>query len=178
MVDSGNTPPTNGQNSGDNPFANISILVVDDDALTLKLIKTVLETFGFKDITATSDGNQALAQTSVKPFGFIMCDWKMSPLNGIEFVQKVRHDKQSPNRFTPIIMVTGKNSKEDVSMARDAGVTEFIIKPFSAKALASRIIEIVENPRNFIISRGYTGPDRRRREAPLPPGTTERRTET
>lgn len=158
------------------PFKDLNVLVVDDDAVMTRLLRGVLEAFGFNEVDVYNDGIKAFARTSIKHYSFIICDWKMSKISGIEFVEKIREDSHSPNRFTPIIMLTGKNAKEDVCKARDSGVNEFITKPFTVTSLRTRIIEIIENPRSFIISRNYVGPDRRRKKMPLPPGTKERRT--
>lgn len=159
------------------PFEDISILIVDDDRMMTRLVRDALLTFGFKDIDTDHDGIKALAKTNTKPYGFIICDWRIKGISGIDFIKEIRKNKSSPNRFSPIIMVTGKNTKQDVSEARDAGVNEFLVKPITAKALYSHIIAIIENPRNFIISRNYIGPDRRRKDMPIPTGSKGRRKE-
>lgn len=158
-----------------NPFSAIKVLVVDDDIITQKLIHHVLEAFGFVDIDSKTDGLRALSATKLQAYGFIICSWNMQSISGVELVSKIRHDKDSPNRYTPIIMMTGNTSKNDVTTARDAGVNEFVVKPFTPEALRDRITEIVERPRNFIISRNFVGPDRRRQKKELPQGIEERR---
>ena len=77
-------------------------------------------------------------------------------------VEKIRTDPDSPNRFVPILLMTGFMSKIRVEHARDKGVTEFVVKPFTAKDLYARIEHAIEQPRSFVDSRKYFGPDRRR----------------
>lgn len=142
----------------------IHVLVVDDDALTVKLIHETLSIFGFGSVTCISDPQEAVDLVEEKRFGFIITDWRMGEFDGGEWVRQIRANRNSPNRLVPIILITGRGTLQEVKMARDAGVTEFILKPFSVKVLREKIIEIVEHPRNFIISRNYTGPDRRRKK--------------
>jgi two-component system chemotaxis response regulator CheY len=87
----------------------------------------------------------------------------MKPMDGLEFSRAVRTAENSPNPFLPIIMITGHTEKHQVEAARDAGVTEFLVKPITAQSLFSRIAEIVERPRAFVRCEAYFGPDRRRR---------------
>jgi len=87
----------------------------------------------------------------------------MAPMDGLEFSRTVRTAGNSPNPFVPIIMITGHTEKHQVEAARDAGITEFLIKPITAQSLFSRIAEVVERPRAFVRCESYFGPDRRRR---------------
>jgi two-component system, chemotaxis family, chemotaxis protein CheY len=90
----------------------------------------------------------------------------MEPVNGIELTREIRTSSLSTNRLVPIILLTGYNAGPRVAMARDAGVSEFMIKPFSAGDLVKRIARVVNQPRDFIDASGYFGPDRRRRKSP------------
>jgi len=83
-------------------------------------------------------------------------------MDGIKFTRIVRNHEHSPNPFVPIIMISGHTEKHRVEAARDAGVTEFLAKPISAKGLYQRILNVVANPRPFIKTKTYFGPDRRR----------------
>src|SRR5690606_21328283 len=100
----------------------------------------------------------------------------MEPMNGIEFTDEIRNNAQSPNRMAPVILVTGYSALTRVAQARDVGVTEFLVKPFSANDLAKRLAYVINKPRDFIDSAQYFGPDRRRREMPLPGGQDRRAT--
>ena len=82
--------------------------------------------------------------------------------DGLELAQMIRQPESKGNPYAPIIMLTGHSEKRRVTVARDAGVTEFLAKPISAKGLYQRILNVVANPRPFIKTKTYFGPDRRR----------------
>ncbi len=107
----------------------------------------------------------------------IIADWVMDGMSGIEMVQMLRSNPQSPNPFVPVIMLTGHTSLDHVMQARDAGVNEFIAKPVSVKTMMSRLVSVIESPRPFVRTQGYFGPCRRRRGADEYRGP-ERRAET
>jgi DNA-binding response OmpR family regulator len=92
----------------------------------------------------------------------ILVDWVMAPIDGIEFVRMVRMAKDSFNPYVPIIMLTGYTEVRRVEEARDVGVNEFLAKPISAKSLYMRIAKIIREPRPFVRTKTYFGPDRRR----------------
>ena len=100
----------------------------------------------------------------------LIVDWHMQPLDGLDFVRLVRTASDSPNPYVPIIMLTGYTEYARVVEARDAGINEFLAKPISAKSLYLRFAAIIDNPRPFIRTKKYFGPDRRRQELgpPLP----------
>lgn len=150
------------------------MLIADDDRRIALIIKQVLESLGFKEIYTARDGEKALELLQSNSVDMIITDWQMAPMDGISLVQYLRTAEDSPNRFMPIIMLTGNADREHVEHARDAGVTEFVVKPFSAKTLCERIMLLIENPRSFIMSKRFVGPDRRRRDT-LPPGGHEKR---
>ena len=102
----------------------------------------------------------------------------MPEMDGLEFIKKVRLSKESPNRTVPIIMITGYCSKRKISLARDNGCTEFIVKPFSANDIAARISHIIKKPRDFILTPQFAGPDRRRRRDDDYAGKANRKKET
>jgi DNA-binding response OmpR family regulator len=88
----------------------------------------------------------------------------MAPTDGIHLTKQIRMGGASPNKYVPIIMVTGHTEKARVEAARDAGVTEFLAKPITVQNLMSRLSEIVERPRPFVKCDTYFGPERRRRK--------------
>ncbi len=102
----------------------------------------------------------------------------MEPLDGLDFVRLVRTAKDSANPYVPIIMLTGYTEYRRVVEARDAGVNEFLAKPISARALYQRFASIIDNPRSFIKTKNYFGPDRRRQNLSAPRGVPERRKDT
>jgi DNA-binding response OmpR family regulator len=105
----------------------------------------------------------------------VVTDWAMPIFDGLELAQMIRQPGANANPFTPIIMLTGHSEKKRVLAARDAGVTEFLAKPISAKALYQRILSVVVNPRPFIKTKNYFGPDRRRNANPNYAGPERRK---
>lgn len=150
---------------------NISVLIVDDNENMCSIIKSVLIALGVEhfNIKVTHDGADALRELRIFPADIAVCDWKMEPLDGLDFTRMIRTSKDSVNQYLPIIMLTGFTEMARVMEARDAGVNEFMAKPISAKSLYLRICSIIERPREFIRVTGmnaYFGPDRRRRNDP------------
>jgi two-component system chemotaxis response regulator CheY len=92
----------------------------------------------------------------------VITDWVMPIFDGLELVQMIRQPGANANPYVPIIMLTGHSEKHRVVRARDAGITEFLAKPISATALYERILNLIANPRPFIRTKTYFGPDRRR----------------
>jgi FixJ family two-component response regulator len=90
----------------------------------------------------------------------------MQPLDGIEFTRLVRNSNDSPNPMIPIIMITGHATVSRVADARDAGVTEFLAKPLTARGVIGRVVQVIEHNRAFVRTEDYFGPDRRRRSEP------------
>ncbi len=144
-------------------FEKAKILIADDMKPMLNLTKTVLNVFGFQNIFTADNTDDAYKIVCKEDPDLIVVDWLMGPLNGLEFTEKVRRDPLSPNPYVPILMMTGFSSRIRVESARDTGVTEFLVKPFSAKDLYTRIAQVVEKPRQFVDSGTFFGPDRRRR---------------
>ncbi len=144
-------------------FKKLSVLVVEDTAPMRKLIASVLETMDVGQVYTAEDGEKGYDMMRQHNPDIVVADWHMEPVNGIELTREVRTNALSPNRMVPVILVTGYSAMKRVAEARDAGVTEFMIKPFSANDLAKRIAYVINKPRDFIDAEGYFGPDRRRR---------------
>ncbi len=157
-------------------LAQIGVLIADSDRRIALVVRNVLESLGFYIIHLAANGEQALEKLKNEKVDMIITDWQMSPGDGISLVKYLRTDENSPNRFIPIIMLTGNADRHHVEEARDVGVTEFVVKPFSARTLCDRIVLLIDNPRSFIMSGQFTGPDRRRR-AGTPPNGVEKRHE-
>jgi two-component system chemotaxis response regulator CheY len=155
-------------------LAQVKVLIADDDRRIAVIVKEVLESLGFSIIHVARDGTQALQILQSQKIDMVITDWQMEPMDGINLVKYLRTSQDSPNRFIPIIMLTGNADRSQVEVARDVGVTEFVVKPFSAKTLCNRIALLIENPRSFILSKKFVGPDRRRR-AMLPTDGNEKR---
>jgi len=156
-------------------FAKLQCLVVDDNRHMRVLVKTILHSLGVKISREAEDGADAIKELSTFPADFAIVDWMMDPLDGIDFARLVRNASDSPNPYLPIIMLTGHTETQRIMDARDAGVTEFLAKPISAKALFQRIVEIIERPRPFVRTGNYFGPNRRRNKDPSKYRGPERR---
>ena len=143
----------------------LNVLVVDDNKHMLTVVKTLLHALGIKNVKVVADAADAFKEMSHFHADIVICDWHMAPLDGLDFVRLIRGAEDSTNRYVPIIMLTGHTEMRRVIEARDAGVTEFLAKPISAKGLYTRLVEVVERPRSFVKSKIFSGPDRRRRQA-------------
>lgn len=144
----------------------LKILLVDDNAHMRMITSAVLQSAGIRLVREAADGATALEILRTYPADLAIVDFRMSPLNGVEFTRLVRNSPDTANPYLPIIMMTGHSEKSVIYEARDAGVTEFVVKPITAKAILDRIQAVIFQPRPFVKAEGYFGPDRRRREAP------------
>lgn len=156
--------------------SSVNILIIDDDSLMNVLYKDILESMGFNHLKLAKSGEEALLHLAQKPADLILCDWKMRGMSGLDFVKQLRATPNYQLCNIPVIMVSGKAEQEDIMLARDAGVTEYVVKPFTIKGICSKLKSIIEQPRKFVLSDVYTGPDRRRRnDTNLIPNHIDRR---
>lgn len=144
-------------------FQNSRILVVDDMPPMQSLMRSLLNVFGCHDVQVVENGEKAFKTLCQYDPDLVLTDWIMEPMDGIELTKKIRTDPRSPNRFVPVILMTGFSSRMRVEKARDIGITEFLVKPFTAKDLYAKIEHIIEKPRQFVEAASFFGPDRRRR---------------
>lgn len=114
-----------------------SVLVVDDFKTMRRIIRSQLEEIGFRDIEDAADGEAALQVLNRRDIHLIISDWNMQPMTGLEFLREVRLDDRYKN--VPFIMVTAESKVENVRMAREAGVTNYVVKPFTAQTLQQKI---------------------------------------
>jgi two-component system, chemotaxis family, chemotaxis protein CheY len=143
-------------------FNRLRFLVIEDNAHMRRILRTLLHGFGSREVYEAEDGAAGLESFVHHTPDIVITDWAMPIFDGLELAQMIRQPGANPNPYVPIIMLTGHSEKMRVIAARDAGITEFLAKPISAKALYQRILNIVINPRPFIKSKTYFGPDRRR----------------
>lgn len=144
----------------------LQVLTVEDNAHMRAIIGAVLQGLGLKEVREARDGEAALAMLHAHPVDIALVDFLMTPMDGVQFTRMIRTSPDSPNVYLPIIMMTGHSERSRVCEARDAGVTEFVTKPLTARALALRISAVVHRPRPFVRTASYFGPDRRRRDDP------------
>jgi CheY-like chemotaxis protein len=144
-------------------YGHLKALVVEDNPHMRVLLRAIVTGLGIGEVHDAQDGSQAVTVLQRFEPDFILTDLMMAPMDGIAFVHELRNSPQSPNPFLPVIMVSGHTERARILAARDAGVTEFVAKPITAKNLFLRIVEIIERPRPFVRAPSYFGPDRRRR---------------
>ena len=116
---------------------SMPVLIVDDYNTMLRIIRNLLKQIGFEDVDEANDGSAALNKMRDKKYGLVISDWNMEPMTGIELLKEVRSD-DNLNR-TPFIMVTAESKTENVILAKKAGVNNYIVKPFNAQTLKSKI---------------------------------------
>lgn len=121
---------------------NMNVLVVDDQKMMRRIIITMLGELGVKNVQEAADGNEALdCLRTFKP-DLILSDWNMEGMTGIDFLKAVRQNADF--RTTPFIMVTGENKAENIVAAKQAGVSNYIVKPFAADVLKTKILSVMK----------------------------------
>ncbi len=116
---------------------NMPILIVDDYKTMLKIIRNLLRQLGFSNVDEAMDGSAALQKIRSKNYGLIISDWNMEPMSGLHLLKEVRLDAKSKD--VPFIMITAESKSENIIAAKDAGVSNYIVKPFTAAILKSKI---------------------------------------
>jgi two-component system chemotaxis response regulator CheY len=147
-------------------FNRLRFVIIDDNAHMRRILRTLLHGFGVREVIEAEDGASGLEAFTNQMPDIIIADWAMPIFDGLELTQMIRQPGGNSNPFVPIIMLTAHSERSRVLAARDAGVTEFLVKPISANALHDRIVNVVCNPRPFIRTATYFGPDRRRNMTP------------
>lgn len=130
----------------------------------LSLTTSILNMFGFKNVYPAKNVKDAYKLFKQHNPDLVVSDWLMEPEDGLDLVRMIRQNDDSPNKFVPVILMTGYSDKTRVEKARDLGVTEFLMKPYSARDMYARIVQIIEKPRQFVETEDFFGPDRRRRK--------------
>jgi two-component system, chemotaxis family, chemotaxis protein CheY len=142
-------------------FNQVKVLVADDSAYMRSIIKTILVSLDIRTINEVDNGAAAFESFRDNAVDLIITDMVMDPDDGIAFTRRVRTDAVSPNRYVPIIMVSGYADRPSIVRARDAGISRFLAKPFSAANLCRALVDVIEDPRQFVEAGDFFGPDRR-----------------
>ena len=121
---------------------SMPVLVVDDYKTMVRIIRNLLKQIGFDDVDEASDGTEALAKLKERQYGLVISDWNMEPMTGYEQLKQVRDD--SALNTLPFILVTAEAKSENVIAAKKAGVNNYIVKPFNAQTLKSKIETVFE----------------------------------
>lgn len=120
----------------------MKVLVVDDYKTMRRIIRNLLKQIGFNNIEEAEDGSQALQVLRAQgPFGLIISDWNMEPMTGFQLLQEVRKDETL--KKTPFIMVTAESKPENVIAAKQAGVSNYIVKPFNGETLKTKMSSVL-----------------------------------
>jgi CheY-like chemotaxis protein len=156
----------------------LRILVVDDNRHAAEIVKSILASLGCQDIRQAISPHEAFDMLQRDAMDMIVVDQNLGKGDeGIQLVMRIRNDPASPNPYLPILMLTGYTEHRRVTAARDAGVSEFLSKPFTVAGLLRRIDAMVQGARPFVRSADYFGPDRRRRADPQYTGPERRKPE-
>ncbi|MGI9415634.1 MAG: response regulator [Hyphomicrobiales bacterium] len=140
-------------------FERLSFAIIEDNAHVRRLLRTILHSFGCREVYEADDGASGLEVLDSHVPDIVITDLDMPVFDGFDLVRTIRNPKACKTPKVPIIMLTGYAEKSNVLRARDLGVTEFICKPFSADTLYKRIRTIVERPRPFVETKHYYGPE-------------------
>ena len=121
----------------------MNILIVDDYKTMLRIIRNLLKQIDFNNVQEASDGTEALAKLRAGSFGLVISDWNMAPMTGLQLLQEVRADGRL--KSLPFIMITAESKTENVVAAKQAGVSNYIVKPFNAETLRGKIEKVMNH---------------------------------
>ncbi|MCW9033381.1 MAG: response regulator [Alphaproteobacteria bacterium] len=120
---------------------NMSILIVDDYKTMLRILRNLLRQLGFANVDEAIDGSSAMQKVKQGDFHLIISDWNMEPMTGLQFLKEVRADDK--HKHIPFIMVTAESKSENVIAAKEAGVSNYIVKPFNAETLKAKMVSVL-----------------------------------
>jgi len=120
---------------------NINVLIVDDYKTMLRIIRNLLRQLEFNNVDEATDGAQALSMLRAGNYGLVISDWNMQPMTGLQLLQEIRADAKL--KHLPFIMVTAESKTENVVAAKQAGVSNYIVKPFNAETLKEKIEKVL-----------------------------------
>lgn len=150
----------------------LTVLLVEPSAFLSSLIRSVLRAFGIVTVVDAESGSEAVAllesialdplKVGVAGIDLVISEVLLPDIDGLAVLRWIRTSDNSPDRFLPFLVLTAAAEKEEVARARDAGASEFMVKPFSARSIAGHLMYTISHPRQFVLSGTYFGPDRRR----------------
>jgi two-component system chemotaxis response regulator CheY len=123
-------------------MSDINILIVDDYKTMLRVIRNLLGQIGYKNVDEATDGGMALEMIRHKQYGLIISDWNMEPMSGFDLLKTIRATPGAMQKV-PFIMVTAESKTENIIAAKQAGVNNYIVKPFSAETLKAKIDSVL-----------------------------------
>jgi len=143
-------------------FSKLKFLVAEDNRFMREICRTILFSYGVRDVFEATDGAEALATFKERVPDIILLDLHMPILDGFDVLRMVRDRATSPNAYVAVIVLSAYSERSRVIQARDFGATEYLVKPVSARGIYDRVANVVFNPRPFVENKTYFGPDRRR----------------
>ena len=120
---------------------NMNVLIVDNYKTMLRIIRNLLKQLGFNNVEEATDGSMALQMLRQKTYGIVISDWNMEPMTGYQLLKEVRAD--SVLQALPFIMITAESKTENVVAAKQAGVNNYIVKPFNAATLQKKMAAVI-----------------------------------
>jgi two-component system chemotaxis response regulator CheY len=120
--------------------SNMRVLIVDDFASIRWILRNILKRNGFTNVTEAHNGKSALKVLKKEKFDLILCDWTMPVMSGLELLNKVRSDDELKN--IPFVMITAEAQKDNITKAIEAGTTNYVMKPFTAKAISEKLQKV------------------------------------
>lgn len=149
----------------DNKLNQLRVLIVDRNVHIRQLMWTILQSIGAQAIDMANSAEAAFERYCTNQYDVVFTDSELEPVSGLDLVDMIRGSAKSPNPYVPIIMLSARSDVDYVRLARDHGVTEFLAKPFTVDTVMKHVTAIIENPRPFVRTRSYFGPDRRRKSS-------------
>ena len=119
---------------------NMKVLIVDDFATMRRILRNILKQIGFSNISEADDGKTALKELKKEKFDLILCDWNMPEMSGLELLNEVKSDDKLKD--TPFVMVTAEAQKDNIVAAVKAGVSNYIVKPFTAETISEKLNKV------------------------------------
>ncbi|MEQ8196174.1 MAG: response regulator [Rhodospirillales bacterium] len=120
---------------------NMKILIVDDYKTMLRIVRNLLRQLNFSNIDEATDGSMALSMLKQAKYDLVISDWNMQPMTGIELLKEVRSD--AGLKHIPFVMITAESKTENVVAAKQAGVSNYIVKPFNAETLKQKLVSVI-----------------------------------
>ena len=120
---------------------NMKVLIVDDYQTMLRILRNLLKQLEFLNVEEAKDGSTALALLRKEKFGLVISDWNMEPMTGIQLLREVRADPAL--KSIPFIMITAESKSENVITAKEAGVSNYIVKPFNSETLKAKLMSVL-----------------------------------
>lgn len=122
---------------------DMNVLIVDDYNTMLRIVRNLLKQLGFNNVDEASDGSQAFDMVKKKDYGLIISDWNMEPMTGLDLLKSIRGSEGASYQNVKFIMVTAESKTENVVMAKQAGVNNYIVKPFNAETLKTKMSAVL-----------------------------------